>query len=134
VYGAGVVLALLWVFAFFPLLDSRQPALIVLAIVVALAVHAMMYGPQAAFIAEQFPNRIRYAGASLAYTLAGIFGGGIAPLMFASLMKAYGRPFAISIYTAVALAITGVVLTLSRSGAAVSAAAGSLDHKDIARS
>ena len=114
VYGAGVVLALLWVFAFFPLLDSREPALIVLAIVVALTLHAMMYGPQAAFIAEQFPNRVRYAGASLGYTLAGIFGGGIAPVMFAGLMKAYGRPFAISIYAAVALAITGVVLSISR--------------------
>jgi MFS family permease len=74
----------------------------------------MMYGPQAAFIAEQFPNRIRYAGASLAYTLAGIFGGGIAPVMFAGLMKAYGRPFAISVYAAVALLITGGALSLSR--------------------
>ena len=115
VYGAGVALALCWVFAFFPLLDSRSPILIVVAIVVALILHAMMYGPQAAFIAEQFPNRVRYAGASLGYTLAGIFGGGIAPLMFASLMKVYGRPFAISVYAAVALLITGVVLSI-RSG------------------
>jgi MFS family permease len=128
VYGTGVVLALLWVFAFFPLLDSRQPVLIVLAIVVALTVHAMMYGPQAAFIAEQFPNRVRYAGASLAYTMAGIFGGGIAPVMFATLMKSYGQPFAISIYAAVALAITGIVLSLP-----ISAAARGLNSEQIAR-
>jgi MFS family permease len=128
VYGTGVVLALLWVFAFFPLLDSRQPALIVLAIVVALTVHAMMYGPQAAYIAEQFPNRVRYAGASLAYTMAGIFGGGIAPVMFATLMKSYGQPFAISIYAAVALAITGIVLSLP-----ISAAARRLNSEQIAR-
>jgi len=32
----------------------------------------MMYGPQAAFITEQFPSRVRYAGSSLAYTLAGV--------------------------------------------------------------
>jgi len=30
-----------------------------------------MYGPQAAFVAEQFTPRLRYTGSSLAYTLAG---------------------------------------------------------------
>ena len=39
------------------------------AFVSGLCIHAFMYGPQAAFIAEQFPTRVRYAGASLAYTL-----------------------------------------------------------------
>jgi MFS family permease len=114
VYGTGVLLALIWAFAFFPLLDSRSPMLIGMAIVVALIFHAMMYGPQAAFIAEQFPNRVRYAGASLAYTLAGIFGGGIAPVMFAALFKNYGKPFAIAVYTAVALLITGITLSVSQ--------------------
>jgi MFS family permease len=114
VYGTGVLLALIWAFAFFPLLDSRSPMLIGIAIGVALIFHAMMYGPQAAFIAEQFPNRVRYAGASLAYTLAGIFGGGIAPVMFAALFKNYGKPFAIAVYTAVALLITGITLSVSQ--------------------
>ena len=65
VYGAGVVLTMMWVFAFFVLLDTRQPLLITLAIVVALIAHAMMYGPQAAFITEQFPTRVRFAGSSM---------------------------------------------------------------------
>ena len=50
--------------------------------------HAIMYGPQAAFIAEQFPTRVRYAGASLAYTFAGMFAGGIAPMVFTALYRA----------------------------------------------
>jgi fucose permease len=74
----------------------------------------MMYGPQAAFIAEQFPTRVRYAGASLAYTLAGIVGGGIAPLMFATLQKQFGTTHALSAYLAVALLITAIVLIIAR--------------------
>ena len=87
---------------------------ITFAIAAALVVHAMMYGPQAAFIAEQFPTRVRYAGSSLAYTLAGIVGGGIAPVMFATLQKAYGTTHALSAYLAVALLITGIVLMIAR--------------------
>jgi metabolite-proton symporter len=114
VYGAGAVLGLIWMFAFFPLLETRQPALIILAIVVALTVHAMMYGPQAAFIAEQFPTRVRYAGASLAYTLAGIIGGGIAPMVSTALLQSFGSPLAVSSYAALALLITCVVLLIVR--------------------
>lgn len=110
VYGAGAVLGLIWVFAFFPLLETRQPAMVVLAVVVALTLHAVMYGPQAAFIAEQFPTRVRYAGASLAYTLAGIVGGGIAPMVSTALLQSYGTPLAVSSYAAIALLITCVVL------------------------
>ena len=69
---------------------------IAFAIAAALIVHAMMYGPQAAFIAEQFPTRACAVGSSLAYTLAGIVGGGIAPLMFATLQKTYGTTHALS--------------------------------------
>jgi metabolite-proton symporter len=114
VYGAGAILGLIWMFAFFPLLETRQPALIALAIVVALTVHAMMYGPQAAFIAEQFPTRVRYAGASLAYTLAGIVGGGIAPMISTALLQSFGTPIAVSSYAALALAITCVILVIVR--------------------
>jgi MFS family permease len=114
VYGAGVVCALALAFAFFPLLETRSPVTITLAIAAALVVHAMMYGPQAAFIAEQFPTRVRYAGSSLAYTLAGIVGGGIAPVMFAMLQKVYGTTLALSMYLAVALLITGIVLLVAR--------------------
>jgi MFS family permease len=114
VYGIGVCCALVLAFAFFPLLDTGSPVAITFAIAAALIVHAMMYGPQAAFIAEQFPTRVRYAGSSLAYTLAGIVGGGIAPVMFATLHRAYGTTHALSAYLAVALLITGIVLMIAR--------------------
>lgn len=114
VYGAGVILALIWVFVFFALLDTRQPLVITLAIVVALIFHAMMYGPQAAFITEQFPTRVQFAGSSMAYTLAGIVGGGIAPAIFASLLREFKTPLSVAAYAAGALTITGIVLWFSR--------------------
>ena len=72
------------------------------------------YGPQAAFVTEQFPTRVRYAGSSLAYTLAGIVGGGFAPLIIASLYKSYGSTLAISLYVSAAVALTLVALLVAR--------------------
>lgn len=114
VYGAGVILAIGLAFVFFPLLDTKSPLAITVAIASVLTVHAMMYGPQAAFIAEQFPTRVRYTGASLAYTFAGIVGGGIAPMMFAALLKAYGSTRALAVYLVIALLVTGGVLLVAR--------------------
>ena len=114
VYAAGALLGMLWAFVFFVLLDSRQPALIVIAVVIGLVIHGAMYGPQAAFVTEQFPTRVRYAGSSLAYTLAGIVGGGFAPLIIASLFRVYGTSTEVSLYVVAALCVTGVALLMAR--------------------
>ncbi|MGP9435575.1 MFS transporter [Ewingella sp. AOP8-B2-18] len=106
VYIFGAVAAMIWAFLFFVLLDSTQPVLICLAVIGGLLIHAIMYGPQAAFVTEQFPTRVRYAGSSLAYTLAGILGGGFAPLIITTLFKEYNSTLAISLYVALALLIT----------------------------
>jgi hypothetical protein len=73
-----------------------------------------MYGPQAAFIVEQFPTRVRYAGASLGYNLAGIVGAGIAPLVFVALLRAYHTTTAISVYVVLSLCLTLFILLISR--------------------
>ncbi|MEU0571732.1 MFS transporter [Nonomuraea sp. NPDC005983] len=113
VYLAGVVGAAVWVFAFFPLLDTRSVPLIVLAAVVALVTHAAMYGPQAAFIAELFSTRLRYSGASMGYQVAGIVGGALAPIIALKLFDAYGTTLAVSLYVVVALAVTAVGLAIA---------------------
>lgn len=106
VYITGALLAIVWSFLFFVLLDSSHPVLIVLAVIGGLLIHAMMYGPQAAFVTEQFPGHVRYAGSSLAYTLAGIVGGGFAPLIITTLFKEMGNTLWVSLYVSFALAIT----------------------------
>jgi metabolite-proton symporter len=106
VYIMGAVLAIVWSFVFFMLLDSAHPVLICLAVIGGLQVHAIMYGPQAAFVTEQFPTRVRYAGSSLAYTLSGIVGGGFAPLIITTLFTEFSTTLAVSCYVSVALIVT----------------------------
>jgi MFS family permease len=114
VYGAGVVAALLWLLVLFPLLDTKSPLAIVGAFTLGLCVHAFMYGPQGAFIAEQFPVQVRYAGSSVAYTFAGVFAGGLAPLAFTWLYKMERDTVPIVIYAVVALSVTVIALVGSR--------------------
>lgn len=110
VCAAGAVGSIVWVFVYFNLLDTRNPWLIGLAVAVGLTIHAALYGPQAAFIAEQFPTRVRYAGSSLAYTLTGVVAGGIAPLVFTAIYKASASTVWVSVYIAVAFVITLIAL------------------------
>src|SRR5262245_20788285 len=114
VYGMGVLATLAWVWVLFPLLDTRSTLAITLAIVSGLAIHAFMYGPQGAFIAEQFPTRVRYAGSSLAYTFAGVFAGGVAPLAFTALYRAWQTHVVIALYVSNCLLVTGISLRFAR--------------------
>lgn len=114
VYAAGIVLAVIWAWMLFPLLDTKSAPLIVAAVSSGLIIHAMMYGPQAAFITEQFPTHVRYAGSSMAYTLAGIVGGGIAPAVFTSLLRTFQETEPIVLYATAALVVTGVAVALCR--------------------
>jgi hypothetical protein len=58
----------------------------------------MMYGPQAALIAESFTGRLRYSGSSLGYQLASIIAGGPAPLIATALFASYKSGYAIAFY------------------------------------
>ena len=71
-----------------------------IAIVLSLIPHDMMYGPQAALIAEAFTPRLRYSGASLGYQFASVIAGGPAPLIATALFATYHTGYAISIYIA----------------------------------
>ncbi|HYM17934.1 MAG TPA: MFS transporter [Micropepsaceae bacterium] len=106
VYGFGAALAVLFAFAYFPLLDTMSAFVIVLAAIAGLILHSMMFGPQAAFVAEQFATPVRYTGCSLAYTFAGVVGGGFAPLLMAYLYQRFGNTLAVSWYVAAALGVT----------------------------
>jgi metabolite-proton symporter len=112
-YMAGAVISLLWAFPFFGLVDTKEPILIWLAIVVGVNFgHDLMYGPQAAYFSELFGTRVRYSGASLGYQLASVFAGGFAPLIATALLAAGGgEPTLVAVYMAAMAAIT-IVATL----------------------
>ncbi len=113
VYLFGAAAAAVWVFAFFALLDTGSFLLILLAAVLALVFHAAMYGPQASFISEMFPTRVRYSGASMGYQLAGILGGALAPIVSTALLDRFHTSVAVSVYVVAMLAITGVCVVLA---------------------
>ena len=88
-----------------------MPALIFLGIMFSFVAHGLMYGPQAALIAECFTPRLRYSGSSMGYHLAAITGGGPAPLIATALLAWTGSGYAIAGYIAVT-AVISIAATL----------------------
>jgi metabolite-proton symporter len=99
-YIFGAIVTGVFGFIYFGMLDTGSTAIIFIAIILSLIPHDMMYGPQAALIAESFTPRLRYSGSSLGYQLASIIAGGPAPLIAAWLFGTYHTPYAIAWYIA----------------------------------
>ena len=114
VYAFGGLGLAAWSFLMFPMLGSGDNAQIVLALVVGLVLHGAMYGPQAAFITELFPTRIRYSGVSLAYQLTSIVAGSLAPIIALALYQQYGSALPVAIYVGIACAISGLSALAAR--------------------
>jgi MFS family permease len=109
--GAG--LSIIYPFVFFPLMATGYFG-IVLAVIFGLLCNSLMYGPQAALVAEQFSPRLRYAGSSMAYTIGGVFGGAIAPLLFTWLLGTYGTWLPLALYIVVVSVITLLGVRMAR--------------------
>ena len=114
VYATGAFGLAIFIFLFFPMLASGSDSAIIIAIVIGLVLHGAMYAPQAAFITELFPTRIRYSGVSIAYQLTSIFAGSLAPIIALWLYKDLHSSVPVSIYVAIACAISGVSALLAR--------------------
>ncbi|MGO1537217.1 MAG: MFS transporter [Yaniella sp.] len=86
----GLALFVAFLQPFFAMMRSNNWALILLAFTIALALHAVIFGPLAAFISEQFGTGSRYTGASMGYQLATLIGAGLTPIILSSLYAASG--------------------------------------------
>jgi len=111
-YGIGIVCVGLFAFPYFGLLNTKNSALVLVAIVVSLVCHDMMYGPQAALIAESFGTNVRYSGAGLGYQLASVIAGGPAPLIAAAILKNTGSSTGISWYIVGCAVVSMIALLL----------------------
>jgi MFS family permease len=109
IYAAGVALAMIWAFAFFVLLGTKLPLIVILAVVIGLIIHASMWGPQSSFITEQFPTRLRYTGSSLSYTFAG-FVAAATPAVLVALLREYPGTWLPSLYVVFLLTLTAVAV------------------------
>jgi MFS family permease len=105
-YMIGAVVTGVFGFIYFAMLNTGSAAIIFVAVILSLVPHDMMYGPQAALIAESFTGRLRYSGSSLGYQLASVIAGGPAPLIATWLFGTYHSATAIAVYIAICAVIT----------------------------
>lgn len=98
VYLVGSVLLVVWSIPFFLLVDTRNPALLIVAVIVLNVGLGASYGPQSALFAEMFETRYRYSGASFSYAVGAVLGGGFAPLIAAALQASTGTSLSVSGY------------------------------------
>jgi len=105
IFILGSITTAIWAFALFPLVDTGNFWLTVLAITFGLVFIAMMYGPQAAFFTELFSTEVRYSGANLGYQMGAILGGAFAPTIATKLWTDFDI-FWVSVYIAIASILT----------------------------
>jgi metabolite-proton symporter len=72
-----------------PLL-SGSPTQIIIFLCAALFAMGLTYGPLGSWLPGLFPPLVRYSGASVAFNMAGVLGGGLAPILAQSLADQYG--------------------------------------------
>lgn len=87
---AGCGLTMLVALTIVPTLGSGEPSLVALFLSMALFAMGLTYGPLGAWLPSLFPARVRYSGASVAFNMAGILGGGLAPLIAQRLSDSAG--------------------------------------------
>jgi len=96
-----------------PMLGSGSLAVIWLFLSFALLTMGFVYGPLGAWLPGLFPARVRYTGASIAFNVGGILGGGVAPLLAQALADHGGLPL-VGVYLGLAGAISLAALFLPR--------------------
>ncbi|QUW18233.1 MFS transporter [Agrococcus sp. Marseille-Q4369] len=106
IFGYAAIGVFGW--ALFAFLDAGPLALLPLIVVIGVNItHDSVYGPQAAWFAEQFPVHVRYSGVSLGYQIGSVLGGGLMPMIAALLFSAGGNePWLIAGYLSVLAALS----------------------------
>lgn len=94
-------------FPYFWLLNTGNPLLILLAMVVMIAGPvAAIFGPQPGFFPDLFETQIRYSGISLGYNLTTMIFGGLTPFIATALFAWLGGTWAIAMYVIVTALIS----------------------------
>jgi MFS family permease len=108
VFG-GLLLAVMAV-PLFQAIGSGSLTAYTVAMVVALSInYPLMFAPQSNLYAAQFPAELRYSGISIGIQFAAAIGGGLAPIIAATLVAKYSSIVPVGIY----VAVLGVVAAVS---------------------
>jgi MFS transporter, MHS family, shikimate and dehydroshikimate transport protein len=97
---ASCLFSIAFAFPLFWLLDTKDPTIITLTVIVAISFGQMVgFGVGAPWYSELFPARLRYSGASLGFQVGAAVGGGLTPVIAASLIAwSGGATWPISVY------------------------------------
>ncbi len=94
----GSVALLVWAAAFFPLLNTKSTAVVVIALVGMGLIIPITHCVQGAIVADTFPAHVRYSGSSLLLQLAALLGGGLAPVISTAILNSSGGTGGVTLY------------------------------------
>lgn len=98
---------------FAPLFISESPALTAVFLSLGMFLMGLTYGPIGTALAGIFPAKVRYTGASLAFTMAGILGASLTPYLATTLAQSYGLAY-VGYYLTFAAGLTLLALLGAR--------------------
>jgi MFS transporter, MHS family, shikimate and dehydroshikimate transport protein len=115
-YLFGTLFGAAFAFPLFWLLETRDPALVLLGIVVGISIcQGMVFALHASFMPELFGTRIRYSGISLGFQIGAAIGGGITPLLAAAVSGwSNGATWPVSVFLIILSIGTTVAVASSR--------------------
>ncbi|MFT3722526.1 MAG: MFS transporter [Hyphomonadaceae bacterium] len=103
--GAGFLMA--------PMMGGADLVMVGGFLSILLLLMGFVYGPLGAWLPGLFPARVRYTGASVAFNVGGVIGGGFTPIAAQALAQQGGLPL-VGIYLSVAAGLSLVALLLLR--------------------
>jgi MFS transporter, MHS family, shikimate and dehydroshikimate transport protein len=111
IYLFGTIFGILYAFPLFWLLETRDPTLILLGIVIGISIcQGVVFALHASFMPELFGTKVRYSGISLGFQIGAAVGGGLTPLVAAAVVGwSGGATWPISVF----LILLGSITTLA---------------------
>jgi metabolite-proton symporter len=107
----GTAVAVVWGLVMFPLMETRSVVLVGVALAGALGLMGLVFGPMGAFLPELFRTEYRYSGASIAYSLGGVLGGAVPPLVATGLQASGAGVVGVGVYVS-AMAVLSLLCLL----------------------
>ncbi|WFR72511.1 MFS transporter [Prescottella defluvii] len=102
----GSAAILVWCVVFFPLLNTENTVVAVIAFLGMGFIVPVTHCVQGSIIADTFPAKVRYSGSSLILQSGAILGGGLAPMIATALLDATGSSTGVTWYLAVVCTIS----------------------------
>ncbi|ASR36546.1 MFS transporter [Prauserella marina] len=124
----AAILAMVWAFPLFALINTGEPFLVALGMSVGMIAFAALFAPMGAYLPELFATRYRYTGSSVAYNASSIVGGGLSPILATQLVASTGSSLPVSAYVVVIAALCAVCIWFLREAHTADLTVDPVDH------